>query len=237
MTATASAAAVSDAPFELKAAGFTLPVLKVLDTNVQAIIAGLNTKIAEAPQFFRNTPLVVDVSAVVDQNTTLNFPLLLGMLRGKGLVPIGLSGGNEAWNELATGMELAILSSGVPRRQPPGQEQVEAPRERGGRLITQPVRSGQRVYAPDGDLTVLGPVSSGAEVFADGNVHVYGSLRGRALAGIQGDRDARVFCSHLDAELVSVAGIYSVSENIADGLRGRPAQVYLDEGRLRIEAL
>jgi septum site-determining protein MinC len=236
MTETAPTVA-PETPFELKAASFTLPVLKLLDTDVKAIAAGLSAKIAEAPQFFRSMPLVVDVAALAAQNASLNFALLLGTLRGKGLVPVGLSGGNEALNEMATGMELAILSNGAPRREPPTGKRSTPARQRKGRLISQPVRSGQRVYAADGDLTLLGPVSSGAEVFADGNVHVYGSLRGRALAGIQGDRKARIFCSHLDAELVSVAGIYSVSEDIDPGLRGRPAQIYLDDRRLRIEAL
>uniref|UniRef100_UPI0025CCAC13 septum site-determining protein MinC n=1 Tax=uncultured Lamprocystis sp. TaxID=543132 RepID=UPI0025CCAC13 len=106
-----------------------------------------------------------------------------------------------------------------------------------GTLVTRPVRSGQRVYAAGGDLSVIASVSSGAEVMADGNIHCYGPLRGRALAGARGNTEARIFCSDLQAELVSVAGHYRVSENIPADLRGVPVQVYLDQKILRIEKI
>ena len=103
--------------------------------------------------------------------------------------------------------------------------------------MTRPVRSGQRIYAAGGDLSVVGSVSSGAEVMADGNIHCYGPLRGRALAGTRGNTEARIFCSDLQAELVSVAGHYRVNENIPAELRGVPVQVYLDQNVLRIERI
>jgi septum site-determining protein MinC len=99
------------------------------------------------------------------------------------------------------------------------------------------VRSGQRVYAAGGDLSIIAAVSSGAELMADGNIHVYGPLRGRALAGMKGNTAARIFCQDLQAELVSVAGHYRVSENIPRELRGVPVQIYLDQKILRIEKL
>ncbi len=99
------------------------------------------------------------------------------------------------------------------------------------------MRSGQRIYAAGGDLSVVAPVSSGAELMADGNIHVYGPLRGRAMAGMQGATDARIFTQDLQAELISVAGHYRVSENIPADLRGVPVQVYLDDKVLRIEKL
>ncbi|WP_373508014.1 septum site-determining protein MinC, partial [Thiocapsa sp.] len=104
-------------------------------------------------------------------------------------------------------------------------------------LVTRPVRSGQRVYAVGGDLSIIAAVSSGAELMADGNIHVYGPLRGRALAGMKGNTAARIFCQDLQAELVSVAGHYRVSENIPSELRGVPVQIYLDQKILRIEKL
>ena len=103
-------------------------------------------------------------------------------------------------------------------------------------MITQPVRSGQRIYA-HGDLIVLATVSSGTEIMAEGNIHVYGSLRGRALAGVQGNEKARIFCSDLQAELVSIAGIYKISEDLSDDIRHKPVQVYLQEHSLIIKEI
>ena len=103
-------------------------------------------------------------------------------------------------------------------------------------MLAEPVRSGQQIYAEHTDLIVLNTVSVGAEVIADGCVHVYGKLAGRAIAGARGDEGARVFCRKLEAELIAIAGVYAVSEQIKDSPRGQPAQAYLDHGRLRIEA-
>ena len=105
-------------------------------------------------------------------------------------------------------------------------------------VITKPLRSGQRVYARHTDLVVIGMVSQGAEVIADGNVHVYGPLRGKAMAGARGDTSARIFTTQLDAELLAVAGVYRVVEDKLDGsLHNQPALVHLDGETLRIEAL
>ena len=104
-------------------------------------------------------------------------------------------------------------------------------------MQTTPVRSGQQVYADNRDLTVLGMVGAGAEVIADGSIHVYGALRGRALAGAQGNEKARIFCREFLAELVAIAGHYKVLEEIPQDLRGKPAQVWLDGDELKIAAL
>jgi septum site-determining protein MinC len=101
-------------------------------------------------------------------------------------------------------------------------------------VITQPIRSGQRVYS-QGDLIVLAQVSSGTEIMAEGNIHVYATLRGRALAGVQGDTKARIFCSDLQAELISIAGIYKVSEDLNDSVRNKPVQIYLKDNSLIIK--
>ncbi|TNC81327.1 MAG: septum site-determining protein MinC [Oleiphilus sp.] len=105
------------------------------------------------------------------------------------------------------------------------------------KVVHQPVRSGQQVYAPDGDLIVLASVSAGAEILADGNIHVYGSLRGRALAGVKGDTQARIFCHSMAAELVSIAGQYKISEDIDRSVLGKPTQVYLDKDALRFKEI
>jgi septum site-determining protein MinC len=104
-------------------------------------------------------------------------------------------------------------------------------------VITQPVRSGRQVYAHQGDLVVLATASPGAELLADGHIHVYGPLRGRALAGVSGDTRARIFCRSLEAELVSVAGYWRVRDDIPEDLIGKPVQIFLEDERVMIEPL
>lgn len=246
--------------FELKASSFTLPVIRLLALDMDAVEAQLAPKVEQAPGFFRNTPVVIELSALPREDGSVAFPQLVGMLRGLGMIPVGVRGGTARQNEAARAMELAILgdSTRVARQAPPEPAPEPAPAQRdaeastaaaethapaagpgssGSLLVDRPVRSGQRLYAAGGDLTVVGPVSSGAELMADGNIHVYGPLRGRVIAGLQGNLDARIFCRDLQAELVSVAGHYRVSENIPADLKGRSVQVFLDHQVLRIEPI
>jgi len=257
-----SAGDTPQAAFELKAAAFTLPVIRLLGTDMDAVARQLGAKVEQAPEFFRNTPVVIDLSGFPRGSGEVQFPVLVGLLRGYAMMPVGVRGGDAEQNEAAKAMELAILGD-VHMRRPQSvaanQARLEAARTGGAaaaadaapgattagrtdpghtfKLVTRPVRSGQRVYAKGGDLSVVGPVSSGAELLADGNIHVYGPLRGRAMAGKNGDEAARIFCQDLQAELVSVAGHYRVSENIPAALRGVPVQVFLDREVLRIEKL
>lgn len=246
------------AAFELKAAAFTLPIIRLLGTDMDAVAEQLGAKVDQAPDFFRNTPVVVDLSGLEADTVDVQFPLLVGLLRGYGMIPVGVRGGDALQNEAAEAMELAILGdahvrkprAAAPKRVPqsdpkPSPAAAEAAKPEAVRtaaaaafqLVTRPVRSGQRVYAAGGDLSIVAAVSSGAELMADGNIHVYGPLRGRALAGMKGDSNARIFCQDLQAELVSVAGHYRVSENIPAALKGVPVQVFLDHEILRIEKI
>ena len=245
------------AAFELKAAGFTLPIIRLLNGNMDAVAEQLGIKVEQAPDFFRNTPVVIDLSGFPEEAGEVEFPLLVGLLRGYGMIPFGVRGGTKTQNAAAEAMELAILGDALARtgRSSAGAPYLPSAAGSGNAspvngasdslrrasptftMITRPVRSGQRIYAAGGDLSVVAPVSSGAELMADGNIHVYGPLRGRALAGMKGNTDARIFCQDLEAELVSVAGHYRVSENIPEDLRGVPVQVYLDQKILRIERL
>jgi septum site-determining protein MinC len=241
--------------FELKAAAFTLPVIRLLGVDMDAVAEELGAKVEQAPDFFRNTPVVIDLAGVPTGQGDVEFPLLVGLLRGYRMIPVGVRGGTTSQNEAAEAMELAVLGDAFVRR-PQKEEKAhvapapapdsapvskaEAPivgPPSGFTLVTRPVRSGQRVYAPRGDLSVVAPVSSGAELMADGNIHVYGPLRGRAMAGLKGDTQARIFCQDLQAELVSVAGHYRVSENIPGDLKGYPVQIFLDDKVLRIEKI
>ena len=104
-------------------------------------------------------------------------------------------------------------------------------------LIETPVRSGQSIIFPDGDVTVLGSVGSGAEIVAGGSIHVYGTLRGRVMAGTNGNTAARIFCHRIDAELLAIDGFYKTAEDIDPGLRTRPAQAWLESGNLMVAAL
>lgn len=239
--------------FELKASSFTLPVIRLLALDMDAVEAQLAPKVEQAPGFFQNTPVVIDLGALPQDSGTVAFPQLVGMLRGLGMIPVGVRGGRAQQNEAARAMELAVLgdstraaraaesttdrSESAPPSADAHPEPPVAQGSLGSLLVDRPVRSGQRIYAAGGDLTVVGPVSSGAELMADGNIHVYGPLRGRVIAGLQGDLGARIFCRDLQAELVSVAGHYRVSENIPADLKGRSMQVFLDHEVLRIEPI
>jgi septum site-determining protein MinC len=241
---------LSDPVFELKAGTFTLPVLRLFGSDMDAVAEQLEVKVSQAPDFFRNAPVVVDLKDLRAGEGAVEFPLLVGLLRGYGMIPVGIRGGTAAQNRAATAMELAILADTLVRRAAEAAQSsaavarpaVEQPpvQHNGGssfKLVSRPIRSGQRVYAAGGDLTVIGAVSSGAEIMADGNIHVYGTLRGRALAGVKGDTQARIFCQNLQAELVSVAGHYRISENMGPEIKGQPVQIYLNERTLHIDRL
>lgn len=230
--------------FELKAAGFTLPVIRLLSSDMEAVAAQVGAKVEQAPDFFHNTPVVIDLTGFPTEAGEVEFPLLVGLLRGYGMIPFGVRGGTKAQHASAEAMDLAVLGDAFIRANRPAAsagaaapaEGAEPPRAAVS-VVTKPVRSGQRIYAAGGDLSVIAPVSSGAELAADGNIHVYGILRGRADAGARGNTEARIFCLDLQAELVSVAGHYRVSENIPADLRGTPVQVYLEQKILRIEKI
>ncbi|WP_462319822.1 septum site-determining protein MinC [Halochromatium sp.] len=248
----ASDGATRSAPaFELKAAAFTLPVIRLLRLDMDAVEAQLMPKVRQAPGFFEHTPVVIELSALPSTEDDVGFPQLVGLLRGLGMIPVGVRGGGSAQHEAAKAMELAILGDTakstakaevvddlaleLPIVGPSAGPQIGV--EKGSQFIDRPVRSGQRVYAAGGDLTVVAAVNSGAELMADGNIHVYAPMRGRAIAGLHGNTKARIFCSDLRAELVSVAGHYRVSDNIPTSLKGCQTQVFLDHDVLRIEPL
>lgn len=249
--ASALAEEATASAFELKAAGFTLPVIRLLSTDMDRIDAELAPKVRQAPGFFQNAPVVVDLGALDGADADPQLPTLVGLLRGAGMIPVGVRGGSTLQHQAAKAMELAVLHAEAKPRPKPGAGgetqaappltrqggEAQAGVETGSTLIDRPVRSGQRVYAVGGDLTVVAPVNSGAELMADGNIHVYGRLHGRVMAGVGGDRNARIFCSDLHAELISVAGHYRVSDSIPGDLKGRRVQVFLDHDRIRIEPL
>lgn len=238
MTArTVNSARTSVAPFELKGSLFTLTVLQLRQTDLDAIEHQLRAKVAQAPGFFQNVPVVLDLA---DLHEVPDFTALIGLLRRYSLLPVGVRNATSVLQETAIHAGLALLRDdrGNPRTTTSATEPAPAPSTSNhNRLHLQPVRSGQQVYAADGDLIVVGPVSVGAEVLADGNIHIYGTLRGRALAGVRGDTQARIFCHSLEAQLVSIAGTYRVLEEPAEADRNLAVQIYLEDEKLVIEPL
>ena len=238
---------MSKAVFDLKGSLFTLTVLYVRDIDLVALAQGLQTKVAQSPQFFEQAPVVVDLSAL---DSEIDFAALYRVVVQSGFVPVALRHVAVPWLEQAKAAGWAILPDAKATRatsMPNPEEQalnadtseaqIEAEVPHTNRLVTQPVRSGQQIYVQDGDLTVTGTISAGAEVLADGSLHIYGPLRGRALAGVKGNTQARIFCQSLEAELVSIAGQYRVIEELGADVRGRAVQIYLENDHLKIEPL
>ncbi|HOW62239.1 MAG TPA: septum site-determining protein MinC [Candidatus Contendobacter sp.] len=228
-------------PFELKGSLFTLTVLHLFQLDRAAIERHLTEKVKQAPSFFNNTPVVIDLEGLVEPPNGLDgvdFNGLYALLRGHGMAPVGIRHGSPE-------LQAAIRQAGLPilpdSRSAGAAKKTERPEPAPARsrIVNHPVRSGQQIYAPDGDLIILGAVSAGAEVIADGNIHIYGVLRGRALAGVKGDVETWIFCQSLEAELISIAGRYRISEqiNLDPADRGKPMQIHLMDDRLVIDHL
>ncbi len=245
---------------ELKGGMYTFMSLKLRTLDLDSIDKQLADKVQQAPGFFKDTPLVVDlteIEAMSDENADFDTADLIKRIQSHQLQPIVVSVDDKS-SPFASAIALPLIEAGTKRKKPVEKVDKTAETETTDKepdvdlsttgqqvemvikaplLITKPVRSGQQVYASDTDLIVMGQIGPGAEVIADNNIHVYGPLRGRALCGVSGNTETRIFCQSLEAELVSVAGNYRVLEEIPEDLRGKPAQIWLDNDRLRIEPL
>lgn len=223
-------------PFELKGSLFTLTVLHLFNPDIQAFTTQLRYHAQKTPNLFKNMPLVIDLQRIADPECDIDFATLQHQLREHGLIPVGIRHGSEKLNRAAQAAGLAILSNQPSKTTRTTSAKTSAPATSPTLLLTKPVRSGQQVYARQANLVVLAPVSAGAELLADGSIHVYGSLRGRALAGVTGDKTARIFCHHLEAELVSIAGHYRLSESLPT-IKAPTIQVYLENEKVCIAGL
>ena len=224
--------------FKLKGRLYTLTALQLLDVDSALFEQQLTDVIAKAPKLFDGIPVVLDCADI--DGTMLDLQTLCQLMRQRGVIPVAVQGGDAYLNTLAQCQGLAVLaaSSNADKRRAANGNVVppKAPTETiRTKLLTSPVRSGQQVVSQGGDLVVTAAVSHGAELLADGNIHVYGPLRGRALAGIAGDKQARIFCQSLDAELVSIAGLYLLSDAIEP--IPHPCQIFLQDDRICIEIL
>ena len=228
--------------FQLKGGLYTLTTLKLLSNELDLLEEQLNQKIQQAPNFFNKAPVVIDLRLVNQQS--IDFKILKQILETKKLIIIGVRNANEEQQAQAMEYGFAILrDTPNPRANPSDaivsnmvSNKTEA-KAMASKLITTPVRSGQQIHAPEGDLVITAQVSNGAELLADGNIHVYGALRGRALAGVNGNTEARIFCQSLEAELISIAGQYKISEDIEKQAWKIPVEISLKEGHLQIREL
>lgn len=232
-------------PIKLRGGTFTLLVVQVVDLRDPGFFTQLAEKIAQAPTFFQHAPVVLDLQGLSGDGPFHFDELVLG-LRQHQLTPVGVQNGSDEQNLAAVEAGLSVFP--VWRSAPSEDNRAEEEREpvsqpekqsAGGKatVVTRPIRSGKEVYARGGDLIVMTTASTGAELLADGHVHVYGRLRGRAHAGVAGDQSARIFCQILDAELVSVAGHWRVRDDIPEDLIGKAVQIFLDGEQLMIEPL
>ncbi len=240
----------SDAPlFRLKAGLFPLTQLDISDYEHSHFAEQLRAKAAEAPAFFQHTPVVLNFEPY---QGTLAPPLLelTALCRDHGLIPVALRSPDEALQQRAREAGLALMPAGRPGRDnseaAPQAASAEAEaaidsastaNNRPSKIIDTPIRSGQQVYAAGGDLIVLSSVSAGAEVLADGNIHIYGALRGRALAGVRGDTSAGIFCQSLEAELVSIAGNFKLDEDLRGEHWKAATKIRLSKQTLHIQPL
>lgn len=238
-----ASAARTKAVFEFKSA--TLPliavILKTVDLDVLA--EALDAQLADSPDFFEQEPVVIDLSQLQEDQSEadIDFAALRELLARHQTQPVAVRGGSNAQNIAARAAGLSITAmpaTPAPRAPaPPAEPPSEAPQivrevpvpANGTLVIDKPLRSGQQVYARGGDVIVTAVVSFGAEVIADGNVHVYAPLRGKAIAGARGDTGARIFTTCMEAQLVAIAGIYRTAEvALPDDIAGKTAQISLD---------
>jgi len=224
----------------VQGAVFTVMVVRAGMLRDPAFEPELAEQIGRSPRFFLNAPVVLDLKDAAELTHESEFADAREILRRHTLSLIGVQNASPVQLQAAAGAGLASFAPNAPQpsRSPPREpaRTASSPPSTAAktRLVTQPVRSGTQIYARGADLVVTAAVSPGAEIIADGNIHVYGALRGRALAGARGDVDARIFCSRLEAELVSIAGRYLVSEQLPPEQQGFAVQIALVDERLTV---
>lgn len=230
---------ITSQAFKLKGRLFTLTVLQIVDANEVNFAAQLQQMVNQAPNMFTMAPVVLDFSQC--SLKLIDFAALKNHLKQKKLIAVGVQGLTEELSQQALLHDFAVfnassnadksINTGSTKKVNPPKDALISNNQT--KVITSPVRSGQQVYAKGSDLIVTASVSRGAELLADGNIHVYGCLRGRALAGIQGDSQVRIFCQDLDAELVSIAGVYALNDKIKQQSAGAK-QVYIHDDSIII---
>ncbi len=226
--------------FELKGSLFALTVIQLYQTDIESIDNQLKKITANAPKLFDFTPVALDLNEIKEKNPDFNFKELKKVFLNNKLIIAGVRAAKPELKQLARDNNLGIFTTHQQRHGNANQRKTSNKKvdkqESTTKIVKHPVRSGQRIYS-GGDLILLAPVSAGAEVLAEGNIHAYQSMRGRAMAGISGNAEACIFCQELSAELVAIAGIYSLNENIK-AIKGKNGvQIKLIDEKLEFVAI
>ena len=228
------------ATFEIKSANLPLVALLLKSAELADLARDLAQRFGDVPDFFDQDPLLIDLTPLQDsgEEAELDFPALIELLHAYRLLPLAVRGGSAA--QLAAAQAAGLVSAAealvqktqaVTAAAPVAAAPAAAAQPTGALVIDRPLRSGQQVYARGRDLVVRAIVNPGAEVIADGHIHVYAPLRGKAIAGARGQTDARIFALSMEPELISIAGIYRTSENaLPPEVWGQPTQVRLVAG-------
>lgn len=239
-------------PFRLRGANFNLLVLRLLDPRPEAVVPAIGDQFRRAPGFLRFAPIVLGLGDLEMPANEVDFAGLVEGLRGLQIVPIGTTGGTPELRNAAMAFGLPPIRSlggketdeAVPAAAAPAEPLAPPPppppapgTARPTMIHDQPVRAGQRIWAQGGDLIVTSTVNAGGEVIADGNIHVYGALRGRAIAGGGNNAEARVFAQNFDPELISIAGYYAVRDGLTGAPIGKAVQVRLTGERMRFDPI
>jgi septum site-determining protein MinC len=236
------------ATFEIKSATLPLVALLLKSTDLFALSHDLHARFGDKADFFDHDALVIDLTAVA--GAAIDFTVLVNLLRGHRVHPVAVRGGtpDQVIAARAAGLahadELLLQSPKVVQDKlapPPAASRPTPPAAPGALIVDRPLRSGQQVYARGRDLVVMAMVNPGAEVVADGSIHVYAPLRGKAMAGARGHAEARIVTLCLEPELVSIAGVYRTSDvPLPPEVLGKPTQIRLDggtDGRLVMDPL
>jgi len=255
------AAAALEPAFEIRFGQVGLAQMRIRSTDAAAVQAQLTARVAAAPALFERAALCLDLSPLDHDISDADLRAVLEAIRRTGLLPVGLAHGTAAIDALARELDLPVLTQfraqqsygaavsavKAASQQPtpaPAPVPAPAPAPATEEIVAipalmhhRPVRSGQRIYARHRDLVVTSAVGAGAEVMADGCVHVYGTLRGRAMAGVNGNPAARIYCQKIEAELLAIDGYYQTAEEIDVSLRSRPAQAWLQGDTMKITPL
>jgi septum site-determining protein MinC len=211
------------------------------DPPLATWLTDLDDWLSRAPAFFKGRPVVLDLSAM--HMSTVEVPPLVAELQRRGIRVMGIDGADVEW--LGIGVPRDLVGG---RGEPAPDFQVEARADRGpaqpardseatSLIVEESLRSGQSVYFPAGDVTIIGAVGSGSEVIAGGSITVHGALRGRAIAGVSGNQKARIFCRRFEAELLAIDGLYRAADTIDAALRGKPVQAWLSGDTLMVGAM
>ena len=250
---------------ELKIGQVGIANLRIRTLDVERLVQEMQERVSRAPKLFGRAAVILDFGGLSQVPDVATAQALVDGLRVAGVLPVALAYGTSAVDLLSQQLGLPLLAkfraqyeraeaepapapvAAAPAPEPARRARAAAPAPaaavdagnapKPGRMQTSNVRSGQQLYAENCDLTVMATVGAGAEVIADGSIHIYGTLRGRALAGAQGNTTARIFCRDFHAELVAIAGHYKVLDDVPDNLRGKAVQVWLEQDQIKIAAL